>query len=205
MLTGRASDQGAGADPTGPPGRVRSSTRRKPSEHRYLGRRFIRCRIRIVPSTAWIADKSSCSRQVSRSSMHSVASARHPSGVLRAARPARRSETGPGGPGARGGARRTGTGSHRGDMGAAGIRNAVRERCSRRPVPTAVGPRRSRSSQPAHARCIAATAFRRVADVAQPRGPGRPAGDGSPTGDVVRRPVRALAPPASSIHPQRPR
>ena len=200
MLTGRASDRGSGTDPAGTPDRVRVSAR-QPSEHRNLGRRFIRCRIRIVPSAAWIADRSSSSPQVSRSSMHSVASARHPSGALHAARHARPSATGSGGPRAQGEARTTGTGSHRGVMGEAGaaIRNAARERCSRRPVPTVVGPHRSRSSRPGHARCIAATAFRRVAKVASPRGSGRPAGDES------RWSVRTPLSPASHVHPQRSR
>ena len=198
MSIGRASDLGSGATRPDPWNTCESSAR-QPSEHRYLGRRFIRCRIRIVRSAAWIADRSSFSPQVSRSSMHSVASARHPSGALHAARHARPSATGSGGPRAQGEARTTGTGSHRGDMGEAGaaIRNAARERCSRRPAPTVVGPPRSRSSRPGHARCIAATAFRRVADVASPRGSGRPAGDGS------RWSVRTLMSPASHVHPQR--
>lgn len=159
-------DRGDRCRPGRTPGRVRGEAR-QPSEHRYLGRRFIRCRTRIVASAAWIADRSSSSPQVSRSSTHSVASARHPSGVPRAAQPARFSATGPGGPRAREGARTTGTGSHRGDMvGAEDIPNAVHGRCSRRPVPTVVGPHRCRSSRPGRARSIAATASRRVADVA---------------------------------------
>lgn len=172
MLTSRTLDQGSGGDPTGTLGRVRRSAR-QPSEHRVLGRRFIRCRIRIVASTASIADKSSSSQQVSRSSMHSAASARHPSGAARAAQPARFSATGPGGPRAREEGRTTGTASHPEDMAAADIPNVDRVRCSRQPVPIAVGPRRCRFSRPGLARCIAATASKPVADVARPRGTGQ--------------------------------
>ena len=152
------------------------------------GRRFVRCHIRIVASTASIADRSSYSPQVSRSSTHSVASARHPSGVRRVALRARLSATGSGGPRAREGARTTGTGRLRGDTeaAAAGTPTGGLARCSRQRAPIAVGPHRCRSSRPGLARSIAAIAFRRVADDTRPRGRVSPR-TGSRVRPVVRR------------------
>jgi len=174
----------------GPPSVIRQDS--DPSAIRFR-RRFIRCHIRIVVSTASIADRSSSSPQVSRSSIRSVASARHPSGVPRAAQPARFSATGPGGPRAREVARTTGTDSHRGVMAAAaaGIPTDGRARCSQRRVLIAARPHRCRSSRPGLVRSIAATAFRRVADDTRPRGRvsprTAPSLDATPSGGGHRR------------------
>ena len=121
---------------------------------------------------------------------------RHPSGVLRVARPARHSATGPGGPG-RGSrlVRRV-----RAVIGgiAAATPSGAPGRCTRRSVPSVVGPRRYRSSPPALGRCIAATASRAsLTSVRRPRG------------RVARgrrsrhRPIVALIPGIAIIHKDR--
>ena len=162
---------GTGSDPTGSPGRRVSCDMTAIRVPFVSGRRFIRCHIRIAVSTASIADRSSYSRQASRSSMHSAASARRQSGVPRVARHASFSATGPGGPRAREVARTTGTGSRRGaTVAAAGTPTDGPARCSQQRALIAARPHRCRSSRPGLARSIAATAFRRVADDTRPRG-----------------------------------
>ncbi len=125
-------------------------------------RRFVHWPIPIVGSPVSTAAWSSSSPRVSRSSMRSAGSRRHPSGVLRVAHPARHSAR-QGGP-ALVQARTGGTGSHR--AATAGTPSAAPGRCTRRSAPSVDGPPRCRSSPPALGRSTAATASRASAEVA---------------------------------------
>ena len=130
------------------------------------GRRFVRWSIPIASWRASIAGRSSPLPQASRSSTHSEASLKRPSGVPSAAPCARRSE-----------ARRqvvAATPRHRQARRTA-TRTAVAVvvatlsvgpgRCSPLPARTAARPPRCRSSPPVHDRCTAATASRATADL----------------------------------------